>query len=133
MMTIYEFDVHYDKLIDHRPRYYNKTENRQAIFAAVKDMELLWFKQAVDKVVAHKEFHINIIQEAKQYRWFQRKHAETRHWLHEQENKSAESTMGLQDYLTSIGAKCPLDAIEKVKELKKLSGGSDVKEDEKLS
>jgi inner membrane protein involved in colicin E2 resistance len=127
-MTTYEFDVEYDKLRAFRPRYYNKDHHRQAIFAAVRFMDLNWFKEIVQITIKNPKLKINIAYEARAKRISDYKVKQTKLWLKEQALKTDHDVKGLNDYLTSIGAKDTTEAIKIIKE-RGLGGGEDEKKD----
>lgn len=112
-MTTYEFDVQYDKLKKVSPRFYNKDFNRRAIFNAVRNMDLSWFKETVQKVEANPHLRISIVQEVANYKATQRRIQETREIIQEYETHDKSKEAGLDNYLNSVGATSAVDAISK--------------------
>ena len=112
-MTIYEFDLQYDKLKKVHPRFYNKPVNRDAIFRAVQPMGLKWFKEVVQKVQANPTIKISIVQEVANYKAMQRRVQEARQIMYEDERRDPNAHTGLKDYLNGVGATSAVDAISK--------------------
>lgn len=120
-MTIYEFEVEYDKLIKLSPRFYNKAHHKAATFAAVRHMDQIWFKETVKKCVANPEVKINIVKEARSYRNLQWRVKETKQWLEEQAVKTPESVKGLQNFLQTLGVSTTAEAMELMRNQNKIS------------
>lgn len=111
----YEFEILYDRLIKAVPHIYKAYDKKKSVSMAVQAHDKKWFTDLVVEIEQNPKGKINIEERARIYRFAKFRIVETKQIIAECENRTPESTEGLQNFLNEVGAESAVEAISKVK------------------
>lgn len=114
-MTNYEFESQYKKLEETSP-YYAKATVKELVAGCVFDLDQLWFKRLVERIILNPTQRIDIGEAARSEKQARRAVRDTRDLTEAYQSlKENISDDGLKKVLESLGAKSLMDAVKAAK------------------
>ncbi len=114
-MTNTEFESQYSKLEEINP-FYQKKVIKELIAECVRELDLLWFKRLVERILLNPGIRIDIGEAARTEKQARRAATDTRAMTQAFESlKENMSENGLKDVLKSMGVNSLLEAVKAAK------------------